>query len=80
MRVCRLAAGQCRETDGEGARVYGGRWNSPGIPVVHAATRVSLALLEQLVHVDRATTKQSRSSVGDDDRDCFAAPLLAMTG
>ncbi|HEY3848195.1 MAG TPA: RES family NAD+ phosphorylase [Acetobacteraceae bacterium] len=52
MRVWRLAAGQYREIDGEGARIYGGRWNSPGVPVVYAATHVSLALLEQLVHVD----------------------------
>lgn len=52
MRVWRLAVGRHREVDGEGARIYGGRWNSPGVPVVYAATHVSLALLEQLVHVD----------------------------
>ena len=37
--------------DGEGARLYGGRWNSPGVPVVYAATHISLALIEQLVHM-----------------------------
>lgn len=52
MRVWRLAVGPHREVDGEGSRIYGGRWNSPGVPVVYAATHVSLALLEQLVHVD----------------------------
>jgi RES domain-containing protein len=52
MRVWRLAAGPHREIDGEGSRIYGGRWNSPGIPVVYTATHVSLALLEQLVHVE----------------------------
>ena len=51
MRVWRLALGRYREIDGEGARLYGGRWNSPGIPVVYAATHISLALLEQLVHL-----------------------------
>jgi RES domain-containing protein len=51
VRVWRLALGRHREVDGEGARLYGGRWNSPGIPVVYTATHVSLALLEQLVHV-----------------------------
>ncbi len=51
MCVWRLALGRYRETDGEGARLYGGRWNSPGIPLVYAATHVSLALLEQFVHV-----------------------------
>ena len=51
MRVWRLSLGRYGATDGEGARLYGGRWNSPGIPAVYAATHISLALLEQLVHV-----------------------------
>lgn len=51
MRVWRLALGRYREMDGEGARLYGGRWNSPGVPVVYAATHISLALVEQLVHL-----------------------------
>lgn len=51
MRVWRLALGRFRELDGEGARLYGGRWNSPGTPVVYTATHIALALLEQLVHV-----------------------------
>lgn len=54
MRVWRLALGRTHRLDGEGARLYGGRWNSPGTPVVYAATRLSLALLEQLVHLDPA--------------------------
>ena len=37
--------------DGEGARLYGGRWNNAGTPVVYAAGACSLALLEVLVHV-----------------------------
>jgi RES domain-containing protein len=51
VRLWRLALGRHHELDGEGARLYGGRWNSPGIPVVYAATHLSLALLEQLVHL-----------------------------
>lgn len=54
MRVWRLALGRYHQLDGEGARLYGGRWNSPGTPVVYAATQLSLALLEQLVHLDPA--------------------------
>jgi len=34
--------------DGSGAAEYGGRWNSPGRPVIYAATSLSLAMLEQL--------------------------------
>ena len=37
--------------DGEGARLFGGRWNNAGIPAVYAAGVCSLALLEVLVHV-----------------------------
>jgi len=36
---------------GEGARIAGGRWNSPGIAVVYAAGTASLAMLEMLVHL-----------------------------
>jgi RES domain-containing protein len=38
--------------DGEGARLTGGRWNSPGRAVVYTAATTSLGLLEKLVHAD----------------------------
>ena len=34
---------------GEGARLYGGRWNRKGIPMVYTAGSQSLAMLELLV-------------------------------
>lgn len=37
---------------GEGARHFGGRWNSPGRHVVYTAQSQSLAALEILVHLD----------------------------
>jgi RES domain-containing protein len=40
--------------DGEGARLFGGRWNSPGSPVYTAAS-TALAALEMLVHLGKAT-------------------------
>ena len=36
---------------GEGARISGGRWNSPGFAVVYTAQTASLAMLEMLVHL-----------------------------
>lgn len=38
---------------GEGARRFGGRWNSPGIAVVYTSANLSLAALETLAHADR---------------------------
>ncbi len=35
---------------GEGARRYGGRWNSPGVSVVYLSAHLSLAALEIIVH------------------------------
>jgi RES domain-containing protein len=40
--------------DGEGARRFGGRWNSPGVSVVYASDSRALATLEVLVGL-RAT-------------------------
>ena len=37
--------------DGEGAAKAGGRWNSPGTPVVYTSGSLSLALVEVLVHL-----------------------------
>lgn len=42
-----------RATDaftGEGARVFGGRWNAPGQPVTYLSGSRALAVLEILVH------------------------------
>ena len=40
---------------GEGARLYGGRWNSPGVAIVYGSQSKSLAALEQLVHFNPIT-------------------------
>src|SRR5262249_602403 len=40
--------------DGEGARLYGGRWNSAGTRMVYTAQSPSLAVLEILVHLQAA--------------------------
>ena len=37
---------------GEGARINGGRWNSPGLAVVYTSSSLSLATLEVLVHLE----------------------------
>jgi RES domain-containing protein len=37
---------------GKGAADNGGRWNSPGVPVVYTSSTKSLAALESLVHLN----------------------------
>jgi RES domain-containing protein len=37
---------------GEGAKLYGGRWNPPGYSAVYAADSLSLAILEMIVHLE----------------------------
>ena len=48
-RICRRPFA---DLSGEGARLYGGRWNSPGRAVVYAAEAGALAVLEVRVHLD----------------------------
>ena len=46
---------------GDGARLYGGRWNSSGIAMVYTAGSKSLATLELLVHLDNTSVLPSFS-------------------
>ncbi len=43
-----------RAFDGEGARLQGGRWSSPGTPIVYTAGSQSLAILEIVVHLQQS--------------------------
>ena len=49
--------------DGEGARIYGARWNSPGTRVAYAADNSALAVLEVLVHLKSGAILSSYSLV-----------------
>jgi RES domain-containing protein len=42
------------DLSGEGARLYGGRFNPPGIPAIYTSQSIALAVLEILVHVDKS--------------------------
>jgi RES domain-containing protein len=50
-RICRAKfAGEA--FSGEGARRYGGRWNSPGVAMVYSSTSLALAAIELFVHLE----------------------------
>ncbi|MEK6804343.1 MAG: RES family NAD+ phosphorylase [Nitrospirota bacterium] len=52
MKVWRIANRHRLGLEGEGARLYGGRWNKPGIAVIYTSSTLSLAVLECLVHLN----------------------------
>ena len=54
MIVARICKSPHLNLKGVGAKLYGGRWNSPGKPVVYAASCGALAALEYRAHVKGA--------------------------
>ncbi len=50
LRLVRVGKARYAPFDGTGAALEGGRWNSPGAPVVYAALSYAGVLLEILVH------------------------------
>ena len=48
----RLARRPWADLSGDGARLHGGRWNSPGRPVLYLSEEAALPPLEVLVHLD----------------------------
>jgi len=52
MLVYRIATcAYVTDLSGTGARLYGGRWNEVGVPMVYFASSKPLAVLEVLVHI-----------------------------
>ncbi|WP_026450648.1 RES family NAD+ phosphorylase [Aequorivita capsosiphonis] len=55
MRIYRITKTHyIEDLSGEGARLYGGRWNMVGDAMLYFAQNLSLSLLEIIVHVDYA--------------------------
>jgi RES domain-containing protein len=50
-RICRRRHA-ADAASGEGARLFGGRWNSRGVRVVYASTSLALAALETFVNLE----------------------------
>lgn len=57
MNVYRIAQKAfIQDLSGEGARLYGGRWNYRGVPLLYTAESRSLATLEILVHAQKISS------------------------
>jgi RES domain-containing protein len=50
-RICRKKYAAAAAS-GEGARLYGGRWNSRGVRVIYASTSLALAAMETFVNLE----------------------------
>lgn len=66
--------------DGDGARVNGGRWTSPGRTAVYTADSAALATLEVLVHLQSSSTLAYYSlvSVTFPDSQITSVPTSAL--
>ena len=54
MRVWRLSKAKFAESSfsGEGAKLFEGRWNFAGVPMVYTSTSLALAAMEFFVHLE----------------------------
>ncbi|MBS0561419.1 MAG: RES domain-containing protein [Proteobacteria bacterium] len=55
MHLWRIATGTHPIWSGEGARLFGQRWNPPGLAAIYAGTSFAISLLEIMVHANRKT-------------------------
>lgn len=81
MLVWRICARRhaSRSFTGEGARLYGGRWNPRGTPMVYTAGTFSLAVLEMLVHLDPDTFPDHLVAVAAEVPDEFLIEEISST-
>ena len=56
MRIFRICREPYAPFSGEGARRFGGRWNTRGVPMVYASTSLALAAIELFVHLEPSQT------------------------
>lgn len=56
MRVWRICRSRYASEafSGIGARRFGGRWNSPGVPMIYTSSSLALAAIELFVHLEPA--------------------------
>ena len=55
LRLWRIVTGSHTIWSGEGAGLFGQRWNPVGLPAIYTGSSFALCLIEVLVHVNRRT-------------------------
>ena len=60
MIVYRLTTGKyANDISGTGSKIYGGRWNPPGVAALYTSQYISLSILEILVRASKFTSPSS---------------------
>lgn len=74
-RICRQRYA-FEAASGEGARLYGGRWNSRGVAVVYASTSLALAAIETFVNMEPNLRPPDLVSIEGEMPDTLAAARI----
>src|SRR5450756_809146 len=76
-RICRRSYA-AEAASGEGARLYGGRWNSHGVRVVYASTSGALAAVETFVNLEPNLRPKDLVSIEGDSPDTIEIGKVAL--
>ena len=76
-RICRRRFAS-EAASGEGARLYGGRWNSRGVRVVYASTSLALAAVETFVNLEPNLLPPDLVFIEGEIPDAIAIPRLDL--
>ena len=77
LRLWRIVTGSHPVWSGEGARIYGQRWNPPGLPAIYTGTSFAVCLIELLVHANRKSPPSGARFVEADVPDDVSRERLA---
>src|ERR1700674_3434979 len=76
-RICRRAH-TAAAFSGEGARLYGGRWNSQGVAVVYTSPSLALAAVETFVYLEPNLRPDDLVSIAAEMPDDIASERLDL--
>jgi RES domain-containing protein len=66
------------DLSGQGAKITGGRWNSPGTPLTYCASTIALATLETVVYMGSGSMPFNRFLVRIDIPDAVWAARIVL--
>ena len=76
LRLFRMVTGPHPIWSGEGARLFGQRWNPPGLPAIYTGTTFAICLVEILVHANRKSAPSAARFVEADVPDDVSRELF----